>query len=63
MQRIRTRTIREASTAKKLWDLTWGLVLVLTLTVLSEFGLRLGYSKTAPDATPAVSQPVVPVVK
>ncbi|MGA1983452.1 MAG: hypothetical protein ABSG84_13425 [Acidobacteriaceae bacterium] len=48
---------------QKLWDLTWGLVLVLTLTVLSEFGMRLGYSKTASDATPVVSQPLVPAVK
>jgi hypothetical protein len=48
---------------KKLWDLTWGLVLVLGLTAASEFGVRVGYSKTPPDAAQAVSQPVVPAVK
>jgi hypothetical protein len=47
---------------EKLWDLTWGLVLILALTVISECGLRMGYSKTAPDA-PTASQPAVPAVK
>jgi hypothetical protein len=40
---------------EKLWDLTWGLVLVVGLTAISECGLRLGYSKSAPDA-PVASQ-------
>jgi len=62
MRHIRTRTIREKSTAEKLWDLTWGLVLVVGLTIVSECGLRMGYSKTPPDA-PVVSQPMVPMVK
>lgn len=62
MRRIRIDTIREKSSAEKLWDLTWGLLLVVGLTVVSECGMRLGYSKTAPDA-PAVSQPMVPAVK
>jgi hypothetical protein len=48
---------------QKLWDLTWGLVLVVGLTVVSECGLRMGYSKTPPDAAPVVSQRVVPAVK
>ena len=55
-------TWHEPSTAEKVWNLTWGLVLVVALTVVSEIGLRMGYSKTPPDA-PAVSQPVVPAVK
>ncbi|MDR3742280.1 MAG: hypothetical protein P4L40_24955 [Terracidiphilus sp.] len=62
MRRIRIDTIREKSSAEKLWDLTWGLLLVVGLTVVSECGMRLGYSKTAPDG-PAVSQPMVPAVK
>jgi hypothetical protein len=49
---------------KKLWDLTWGLVLVVGLTAVSEFGVRVGYSKSAPETTTqAVSQRVVPAVK
>jgi len=37
-------------------------VLVVGLTIVSECGLRMGYSKTPPDA-PVVSQPMVPMVK
>jgi hypothetical protein len=48
---------------KKLWDLTWGLVLVVGLTVVSECGLRMGYSKTPPDQAPAMSQPMIHAVK
>jgi hypothetical protein len=48
---------------QKLWDLTWGLVLVVGLTVVSECGLRMGYTKTPPDMSPVVSQPMVRVVK
>jgi hypothetical protein len=55
-------TWHEPSPVEKLWDLTWGLVLILALTVISECGLRMGYSKTAPDA-PTASQPAVPAVK
>jgi hypothetical protein len=55
-------TWREPSFVKRLWDLTWGLVLVVGLTVISEFGMRMGYSKTAPDA-PVVSQPMLHAVK
>jgi len=62
MRSFRKDTIRDKSTVEKLWDLTWGLVLVVGLTAISEFGVRMGYSKTAPDAT-VVSQPVVPVIK
>jgi hypothetical protein len=65
MRRIRLEdTLRVDSLAKRLWDLTWGLVLVVGLTVVSECGLRMGYSKTPPDASaPVVSQPVGPMVK
>lgn len=56
-------TWREPGPMQKLWDLTWGLVLVVGLTVVSECGLRMGYSKTPPDAAPVVSQRVVPAVK
>lgn len=62
MRSFRKDTIREKSTAEKVWDLTWGLLLVVGLTVISECGARLGYAKTAPDAT-VVSQPMVPAVK
>jgi hypothetical protein len=62
MRRIRIDTIREKSSAEKLWDLTWGLLLVAGLTVVSECGMRLGYSKTPPDS-PVVSQPLMPAVK
>jgi hypothetical protein len=55
-------TWREPSAMKKLWDLTWGLVLVLALTVVSEVGVRVGFTKTAPDA-PVASQPMMHVVK
>jgi hypothetical protein len=48
---------------KNLWRLTWGVVFVLAMTALSEWGPRLGYSKTAPDATQGVSLPVVQIVK
>jgi hypothetical protein len=55
-------TWREPSFMRKMWDLTWGLVLVAGLTAISEFGLRVEYSKTPPDA-PVVSQPMVHAVK
>ena len=48
---------------KNLWRLTWGLVFILAMTVLSEWGPRLGYSKTPPDAQSVVSQPVARIVK
>jgi hypothetical protein len=65
MRRIRLEdTIRVDSLGKRVWELTWGLVLVVGLTVISECGLRLGYSKTPPDApAPVASQPMAPLVK
>jgi hypothetical protein len=65
MRRIRLEdTIRVDSFGKRVWDLTWGLVLVVGLTVISACGLRLGYSKTSPEvAAPVVSQPMGPLVK
>jgi len=59
----RELTKRERSPMEKLWDLTWGLVLVVGLTVVSELGVRVGFTKTPPDAAPVVSQPMVPAVK
>ncbi|MGA1983453.1 MAG: hypothetical protein ABSG84_13430 [Acidobacteriaceae bacterium] len=47
---------------KTLWKLTWGFLFVLAMTVLSQWGPRLGYSKTPPDATPVVSQPSHPMM-
>jgi hypothetical protein len=58
-----TAIYRSEGPGKILWRLTWGLVFVLAMTVLSEWGPRLGYSKTPPDETPVVSQPVVQIVK
>ena len=55
-------TWHEPSLIEKAWDLSWGLVLVVALTVLSEFGLHMGYSKTAAEM-PAASQPAMPAVK
>jgi hypothetical protein len=64
MRRIRWEDTTEVdSVAKKLWDLTWGLVLVVGLTLISVCGLRLGYNKTPPDAPTQVSDPLIPVVK
>ena len=51
------------SMAKRIWDLTWGLVLVVALTVISACGLRMGYTKTPPDASAPMSQPMMPAVK
>lgn len=53
---------RAEGRGKTLWKLTWGVLFVLAMTVLSEWGPRLGYSKTPPDATSVVSQPSQPMV-
>jgi hypothetical protein len=58
-----TVVYRAEGLGKNFWRLTWGLVFILAMTVLSEWGPRLGYSKTPPDAKQAVSQPVVQIVK
>ena len=66
MRRIKLEdTLRVDSQTKKLWDLTWGLVLVAALTIVSECGLRLGYSKTPPDAAAFrwSCRPLAPLVK
>jgi hypothetical protein len=54
---------RQNSALKQVWDLTWGLVLVIGLTIVSECGLRLGYAKASPAAPPVASQPVAPAAK
>jgi hypothetical protein len=64
MRRTLIRDVeREDSLAKRVWDLTWGLVLVVALTVVSECGLRLGYAKPSPAAPPAASEPATHMVK
>jgi len=49
--------------AKKLWDLGWGLLLVVVLTVLSEWGPQLGFSKTADAASQIAPAPATHTVK
>ena len=44
------------SNGKKLWDLTWGLLLVCAMTVLSEWGPQLGLTKSLDQAVQAASQ-------
>ncbi len=46
------------SRAKKLWRLGWPLLFVCAMTLLSEFGPRLGYSKPSLGA----ATPNAPVV-
>jgi hypothetical protein len=47
---------------RTLWKLTWGVLFVLAMTALSQWGPRMGYSKTPPDTTSGVSQPSQPMV-
>jgi hypothetical protein len=47
---------------RTLWKYGWGLLFVLAMTVLSEFGPRTVYSKL-PPAPPAASQPAVHSIK
>jgi hypothetical protein len=49
--------------AKKFWKFGWGLVFVSAMTVLAEWGPRLGYSKSSTPATPAISLPARHSVK
>jgi len=46
---------------RRIWMLGWGLLFVVGMTVLSEWGPRVAYSKVPP--APAVSDPMVKVVK
>ena len=55
------RQERADGLAAKLWKLGWGLLFVVGMTVLSEWGPRVAYSKVPP--APAVSEPAVQVVK
>jgi hypothetical protein len=64
MRRIQYGLPRQGSSfVKKIWDLTWGLVLVVALTAISEIGIRTDYTKTPADRAPAVSQPSTHTVK
>ena len=49
---------------KTLWNFGWGLLFVLAMTVLSEWGPRIDYSKDAALASPTIaSQPAMHTVK
>jgi len=51
---------------KDLWQLSWGLVFVLVMTVLAECGPRMGFSKPSDGAegpSQYASQPAVHSVK
>lgn len=65
MRKLRSElTWREPGLAKKVWNLTWGLVLILGLTAISEIGLRMGYTKSQPEPSqPATTQPIAPALK
>ena len=52
----------EEGFGRKLWKYGWGLLFVVVMTVLSEYGPRTVYSKIAPGPA-AASQPVVRAVK
>jgi len=62
------REVREAGVefgdglGKRLWKYGWGLVFVLAMTLLAEYGPRTVYSKVAP-APAAASEPAVHSVK
>jgi hypothetical protein len=47
---------------KRMWKYGWGLLFVLVMTVLAEYGPRTLYSKI-PPAPPAASQPAVHGIK
>jgi hypothetical protein len=47
---------------RRLWKYGWGLLFVVVMTVLSEYGPRTVYSKLAP-AQAVASQPAVHAVK
>ena len=57
------RSVHSDSKMERLWRLTWGLVLVIGLTAVSELFPRLGDSKPQPDMPPVVSAHVVHSVK
>ncbi|HEY4382653.1 MAG TPA: hypothetical protein VGN01_20080 [Acidobacteriaceae bacterium] len=50
-----------AGPGRKLWELGWGLLFVLAMTALSEWGPRTLYSKVPPP--PAISQQAFHAVK
>ena len=56
------RADRTEGIARKLWKYGWGLLFVLMMTMLSEYGPRTVYSKAAP-APPSFSQPSVHCIK
>jgi hypothetical protein len=53
---------RTGGHGSKLWKYGWGMLFIVAMTLLSEFGPRTVYSKLPPDP-PAASQPAVHSVK
>jgi hypothetical protein len=51
------RADRTEGATRKLWKYGWGLLLVVAMTVLSEYGPRTVYSKV-PSPPPASQSPV-----
>jgi hypothetical protein len=49
--------------ARDLWQLGWGLLFVIAMTVLSECGPRTVLSKETPAPPPAASQPTGHTIK
>jgi hypothetical protein len=49
--------------AKKAWKYGWGLLFVLAMTALAEWGPRLGYSKEPPAPAPVVRQVAAQAIK
>jgi hypothetical protein len=55
--------VAQVPVVKGLWQLSWGLVFVLVMTVLAECGPRMGFSKSSNGPTQFASQPAVHSVK
>jgi hypothetical protein len=57
------REFGQVSNGKKLWDLTWGLLLVCALTALSEWGPQFGLAKSLDQPVQAAIQSAPRIVK